>query len=65
MMPSNEIAAIESSNMRQRAEAHGARSHARWFSGRFAPHGLSSPMIAGRPVVELLALREVGPRRVL
>ena len=46
MMPSNEIAAIESSNKRQRAEAHGAQSHARWFSGRFASHGLPSCGIA-------------------
>ena len=32
---------IERSNKRQRAEAHGAQSHARWFSGRSVPHGLS------------------------
>jgi hypothetical protein len=61
MMPANEIAAIETSNMRQRAEAHGARSHARWFSGRFAPHDLSS-RCCRQLVVELLALRGVGPR---
>ena len=46
MMPSNKIAAIETSNQRQRADAHGAQSRARWFSGRFAPHGLSSCGIA-------------------
>jgi hypothetical protein len=40
MMPTNDdIAAIESPK-RQRAEAHGAQSHARWSSGRSASHGL-------------------------
>jgi hypothetical protein len=40
MMPTNDdIAAIESPK-RQRAEAHGAQSHARWSAGRSASHGL-------------------------
>lgn len=44
MMPAkDDIAAIEPSK-RQRAEAHGAQSHARWSSGRSASHGLLTPL---------------------
>jgi len=41
MMPTNDdIGAIEVTNKRQRAEAHGARSECRWCLGSSVSHGL-------------------------
>ena len=40
MMPTNAVAAVETFIKRQRAEAHGAQSHARWLRGYSVSHGL-------------------------
>jgi hypothetical protein len=40
MMPTNDDIAVIETSMRQRAEAHGTQSHARWCTGRSVSHGL-------------------------